>query len=145
MYFKNMFEFFFSHSPHFPPHMPHATFFLYISPACILKICLSFFLSHSPHFPPPYATRHIFSHLSKSSFLAKAYGLAHSAERFRQRWLRPSTRIGGLYLTGQDVVCDGVAGGAISAYATACTIDWRVALEQAGVFAAAAMCSHPFF
>ena len=59
MYFKNMFEFFFSHSPHSPPHMPHATFFLYISPAFILKICLSFFFSHSPHFPPPYATRHI--------------------------------------------------------------------------------------
>lgn len=81
----------------------------------------------------------------RTPLFAKAYGLAHSAERFRQRWLRPSTRIGGLYLTGQDVVCDGVAGGAISAYATACTIDWRVALEQAGVFAAAAMCSHPFF
>ena len=38
------------------------------------------------------------------------YGLDHGPSRFRQRWLRPKTRIPGLYLTGQDVVTCGVAG-----------------------------------
>lgn len=38
------------------------------------------------------------------------YGLEHGPERFRQAWLRPKTRIDGLYLTGQDVLSCGVGG-----------------------------------
>jgi all-trans-retinol 13,14-reductase len=38
------------------------------------------------------------------------YGIDHTPQRFRQKWLRPATPIGGLYLTGQDVVTCGVAG-----------------------------------
>ena len=38
------------------------------------------------------------------------YGLDHDPSRFEQTWLRPKTRIKGLYLTGQDVMSCGVAG-----------------------------------
>lgn len=38
------------------------------------------------------------------------YGIDHSPERFRQRFLRPATPIRGLYLTGQDIVSCGVGG-----------------------------------
>jgi all-trans-retinol 13,14-reductase len=38
------------------------------------------------------------------------YGLDHGPERFRQRWLKPKTKVPGLYLAGQDVVTCGVAG-----------------------------------
>ncbi|MFV8783417.1 phytoene desaturase family protein [Microbulbifer sp. SA54] len=38
------------------------------------------------------------------------YGLDHDPARFDQDWLRPKTRIKGLYLTGQDVMSCGVAG-----------------------------------
>ncbi len=38
------------------------------------------------------------------------YGLAHTSERMQQDWLRPKTRIPGLWLTGQDVLTCGVTG-----------------------------------
>ena len=38
------------------------------------------------------------------------YGLAHTGERLEQDWLRPKTRIPGLWLTGQDILTCGVTG-----------------------------------
>ena len=38
------------------------------------------------------------------------YGLAHTPERFEQRWLRPRTPIKGLFLTGADVTTAGLMG-----------------------------------
>ena len=38
------------------------------------------------------------------------YGLAHTPERMQQSWLRPQTRIPGLWLTGQDILTCGVTG-----------------------------------
>ncbi len=38
------------------------------------------------------------------------YGLAHTAERMQQDWLRPQTKIDGLWLTGQDILTCGVTG-----------------------------------
>ena len=38
------------------------------------------------------------------------YGLAHTAERMQQKWLRPKTDIKGLWLTGQDILTCGVTG-----------------------------------
>jgi all-trans-retinol 13,14-reductase len=38
------------------------------------------------------------------------YGLAHTHERLKQDWLRPRTKIPGLWLTGQDVLTCGVTG-----------------------------------
>ncbi|SEA12995.1 phytoene desaturase family protein [Microbulbifer marinus] len=50
------------------------------------------------------------------------YGLDHDPNRFEQRWLRPQTRIGGLYLTGQDVMSCGVAGAMFAGLVTAQSI-----------------------
>ena len=38
------------------------------------------------------------------------YGIDHTPQRFKQRWLRTDTRVKNLYLTGQDIVTCGVAG-----------------------------------
>ncbi|MEM7437244.1 MAG: NAD(P)/FAD-dependent oxidoreductase [Myxococcota bacterium] len=38
------------------------------------------------------------------------YGLAHTPERFEQRWLQPRTPVKGLYLTGSDISTAGVGG-----------------------------------
>lgn len=38
------------------------------------------------------------------------YGLSHNRQRLQQDWLRPKTRIKGLWLTGQDVLTCGVTG-----------------------------------
>ena len=38
------------------------------------------------------------------------YGLDHTAERMQQEWLRPQTKIPGLWLTGQDTLTCGVTG-----------------------------------
>ena len=50
------------------------------------------------------------------------YGLDHDPERFRQDWLRPRTRIKGLWLTGQDVMSCGVAGAMMGGMASAAAI-----------------------
>lgn len=42
------------------------------------------------------------------------YGIDHTPQRFKQRWLRTDTAVKNLYLTGQDIVTCGV-GGALSA------------------------------
>lgn len=47
------------------------------------------------------------------------YGLAHNPQRFEQQWLRPKTRIAGLYLTGQDVLTCGVGGAMFAGFASA--------------------------
>jgi all-trans-retinol 13,14-reductase len=38
------------------------------------------------------------------------YGLAHTPERMQQKWLRPKTKISGLWLSGQDILTCGVTG-----------------------------------
>ena len=50
------------------------------------------------------------------------YGIEHSPERFRQKWLRPQTSVKDLYLTGQDIVTDGVAGALMSGVITSSAI-----------------------
>ena len=46
------------------------------------------------------------------------YGLDHNPERFEQDWLKPKTRIPGLYLTGQDIMTCGVVGAMIGGLLT---------------------------
>ena len=38
------------------------------------------------------------------------YGLAHTPSRMQQKWLRPKTKISGLWLSGQDILTCGVTG-----------------------------------
>ena len=53
----------------------------------------------------PLSTRNFANHPR-----GEIYGLAHSPDRFEQRWLRPRTPVKGLYLTGSDVCSAGVGG-----------------------------------
>ena len=50
------------------------------------------------------------------------YGLSHTPSRFRQKWLRPRTPLKHLFLTGQDIVTNGVAGALFSGVLTASAI-----------------------
>jgi all-trans-retinol 13,14-reductase len=50
------------------------------------------------------------------------YGLAHSPDRYQQRWLRPRTPIKGLYLTGADVVSAGLMGAMMGGFVCASAV-----------------------
>jgi all-trans-retinol 13,14-reductase len=50
------------------------------------------------------------------------YGLDHDPQRLNQSWLRPRTRIPGLWLTGQDIMSCGVAGAMMGGVASAVSI-----------------------
>ena len=50
------------------------------------------------------------------------YGLDHTPGRFEQDWLKPKTRIPGLYLTGQDIMTCGVAGAMIGGLLTTISV-----------------------
>ena len=65
----------------------------------------------------PLSTKH-FANYEKGEI----YGLDHSPERFRQRFLRPRTPIKGLYLTGQDIVTAGIGGALFSGLLTASAV-----------------------
>lgn len=73
-------------------------------------------LKHS-ELSTPLSTRH-FSAYEKGEI----YGLDHTPERFRQRWLQPRTPINNLYLTGQDVVTDGIGGALFGGLLTASSV-----------------------
>lgn len=53
----------------------------------------------------PLSTRHFCNY-----DVGEIYGLDHTPERFKQKWLRPKTPIKNLYLGGQDVFVAGVVG-----------------------------------
>jgi all-trans-retinol 13,14-reductase len=50
------------------------------------------------------------------------YGLDHDPARLRQRWLRPRTKVPGLWLTGQDVMSCGVTGAMMGGLASATAV-----------------------
>ena len=64
------------------------------------------------------------------------YGLDHDPQRMQQDWLRPRTRIPGLWLTGQDVMSCGVAGAMMGGLAAAVAIAGirRMAPVMNGIF-----------
>jgi all-trans-retinol 13,14-reductase len=50
------------------------------------------------------------------------YGLDHDPVRMQQRWLRPRTKVPGLWLTGQDVMSCGVTGAMMGGLAAATSV-----------------------
>ncbi len=65
----------------------------------------------------PLSTRHFCNYQN-----GEIYGIDHTPERFRLRWLRPHTPIQNLFLTGQDIVSDGVTGALFGGVLTASAI-----------------------
>ena len=54
--------------------------------------------------------------------LGEMYGINHTPERFKQRWLKPKTEIKGLYITGQDMFTVGVSSALLSGLMTVSSI-----------------------
>ena len=50
------------------------------------------------------------------------YGLSHNPARFDQHWLKPRTRIPGLFLTGQDIMSCGIMGAGVGGVLTAASV-----------------------
>ena len=50
------------------------------------------------------------------------YGIDHSPDRFRQRWLRPRSDVKGLFYTGQDITTVGVSSALFSGLITASSV-----------------------
>jgi all-trans-retinol 13,14-reductase len=81
---------------------------------------------YMPHLRGHIAYREVSTPLTSRHFANYAagepYGLNHTPERFRQRWLRPASPVRGLFLTGQDPFVEGVTGGLYSGYFSAMAI-----------------------
>ena len=73
----------------------------------------------------PLTTRH-FVNYDKGEI----YGLDHSPERFRRKFLRPDTPIRNFYLTGQDIVTAGVGAALFSGLLTASAITRKNLVER---------------
>jgi all-trans-retinol 13,14-reductase len=58
------------------------------------------------------------------------YGLDHSPERFRQKFLKPGTPIKNFYLTGQDIVTAGVGGALFSGLLTASALTGKNLMKK---------------
>ena len=58
------------------------------------------------------------------------YGINHTPERFRQRFLKPRTPIKNFYLTGQDIVTAGVAGALFAGVLTASAITKKNVIKK---------------
>jgi all-trans-retinol 13,14-reductase len=50
------------------------------------------------------------------------YGLKHDPQRFDQPWLKPKTRVKGLYLTGQDILSCGVSAAMFAGFLSAISV-----------------------
>ncbi|KJK33567.1 FAD-dependent oxidoreductase [Lentzea aerocolonigenes] len=57
-------------------------------------------------------------------------GMAHTPERFRQRWISAHTPVPGLYFSGQDVVSAGVSGAMVGGATAAAAVLGRNVLEE---------------
>ena len=73
----------------------------------------------------PLSTRHFGAYRE-----GEIYGLEHTPQRFRQRALRPRTKLKGFFLTGQDVCTAGVAGALFGGVLAASAILGRNLLTQ---------------
>ena len=58
------------------------------------------------------------------------YGLNHTPQRFEQDWLRPKSKVKGLYLTGQDVLSCGVVSAMIAGLMTTVSMSTRKSLPM---------------
>ncbi|MBT8302282.1 MAG: FAD-dependent oxidoreductase, partial [Maribacter sp.] len=79
-----------------------------------------------PHLKGSVAYYELSSPLSTKHFVnyeqGEIYGIDHTPERFRQKFLRPRTPIKNFYLTGQDIVTAGVAGALFAGVLTSSVI-----------------------
>lgn len=67
---------------------------------------------HNPHLSGKISFSELSSPLSTRDMAnyesGELYGIDHTPERFRQKWLKPKTPINGLFMTGQDITTVGL-------------------------------------
>ncbi|EAR01455.1 phytoene desaturase family protein [Maribacter sp. HTCC2170] len=87
---------------------------------------LNILYKHLPHLKGSIDYYELSSPLTTQHFVnydeGEIYGIDHTPERFRQKFLRPRTPIKNFYLTGQDIVTAGVAGALFAGVLTASVI-----------------------
>ncbi len=99
----------------------------------MLKVLYKFF----PQIEGTIVASEVSTPLSTENFTnyksGEIYGLAHSPERFTLPFLRPKTKIKGLFLAGQDITLVGVAGAMLSGLLCATAIlkfgSWKIFRE----------------
>ena len=88
----------------------------------IAKRLLECLFTQLPHLRDKIDYYELSSPLSTKNFTnyqkGELYGLDHTPKRFSQKFLRPKTKIKGLYLTGQDIVSAGIGGAIFSGLIT---------------------------
>ena len=92
----------------------------------IAKRLLECLFTQLPHLRDKIDYYELSSPLSTKNFTnyqkGELYGLDHTPKRFSQKFLRPKTKIKGLYLTGQDIVSAGIGGAIFSGLITTTAI-----------------------
>ena len=73
----------------------------------------------------PLSTKHFVNYAT-----GEIYGLDHTPDRFRQKFLKPRTPIKNLYLTGQDIVTAGVGAALFSGVLTVAAMTGKNVLEK---------------
>jgi all-trans-retinol 13,14-reductase len=73
----------------------------------------------------PLTVRHFVNYIH-----GELYGLNLEPNRFKESWLKPKTPIKNLYLTGQDIMMNGVAGAMVSAVLTSTAMNPVATLGQ---------------
>ncbi len=102
----------------------------------MLKVLFKFF----PQIEGTIIASEVSTPLSTENFTdyksGEIYGLAHSPQRFQLPYLRPKTKIKGLFLVGQDITLVGVAGAMLSGILCATAIlkfnSWKIFKEIKG-------------
>ena len=76
---------------------------------------LNHLFEHFPHLKDKIDCYELSTPLTTKHFVnyehGELYGLEHTPDRYKQKFLNPRTPIKGLFLTGQDIVTAGVGGG----------------------------------
>ncbi|MBI2602195.1 MAG: NAD(P)/FAD-dependent oxidoreductase [Deltaproteobacteria bacterium] len=83
-------------------------------------------MDHNPSMRDCIETYEVSTPLSTKHFCGyqqgEIYGLEHTPFRYQQKWLRPHTPLRNLFLTGQDVASNGIAGALVGGFLTASAI-----------------------
>ncbi len=90
------------------------------------KRLLNHLFQHFPHLKDKIDCYELSTPLTTKHFVnyehGELYGLEHTPDRYKQKFLNPRTPIKGLFLTGQDIVTAGVGGALFSGFITTTAI-----------------------
>ncbi|MFT4734753.1 MAG: all-trans-retinol 13,14-reductase, partial [Arcticibacterium sp.] len=102
--------------------------------ASITERLFKVLFKHLPHLEGKVEHHELSSPLTTQHFVnyekGEIYGLDHTPDRFRQKFLKPRTPIKNFYLTGQDIVSAGVGAALFSGVLTTSAITGRNIMKK---------------